>query len=748
MGRYLLRIAIAAVVVGGFPWLPFLPESVLGRTVIGGQYALVAISLVVLTGWVGQVSLGHAALVGMGAYVSGLVLGVWHVSFPVNMLWGIVAGAGTAGLLGLVALRVRGLYLAVATLIFSWTADVFLFQQQWLTKHSSVEVPTIGRQGTFPYFDFGSRRTFYYAVWATVLITIYMMSNLRDRKSGRAFFAIRGSEMAAASLGIDVVRTKLVAFAVSGAIAGAAGTLTLMGARVVTTDQFTVGQSFFYLSVAVVGGLTSLYGAIAAGFVFSGIEELFFRVPAVGPYLPIIFAGLLAVVLLVYPGGLAALTVMLRARLAARLKRHGYPERAYVVGRRIASSAFVGRIVKAVVSFAERLGRLADRTLSPRTARQDAPEIEVLPLPDATADVRPAGLVDRVLRQPAITRRLESFRARRAIDTPPPLELGHQALDATVEMEPVKIEPEPPVAEPVTPDVVETVASPRWETEEFPDASPTGPRELRAPLIEAEEVVVQFGGLTAVNKVSLQVRQGEIVGLIGPNGAGKTTTFNAIAGFVTPTDGRVRIRGTDVTSLPVHLRARLGVARTFQVIQLFPQLSVFDNLLVATNVHDASGLFGSMLVSRRSLEEERKARARVAEVIGLLGLQDVSDRLVTGLPFGVLRMVEIARALVTGASIVMLDEPASGLDDVETARLSRLIRFIRSLGVTILLIEHDVQMVTGISDYMYVVDQGRLIAEGVPQEIQRNEAVIAAYLGGSDEEEPAEEPKPVAAGRR
>jgi branched-chain amino acid transport system ATP-binding protein len=255
-------------------------------------------------------------------------------------------------------------------------------------------------------------------------------------------------------------------------------------------------------------------------------------------------------------------------------------------------------------------------------------------------------------------------------------------------------------------------------------------RESRRPVLEADGVTVRFGGLTAVSDVSLSVREREITGLIGPNGAGKTTMFNAISGLNEPASGRIQLFGQDVTNLPVHARARLGVGRTFQVIQLFPQLDVFENLLVATHSLNPTGVLSQLVVTRRSVLAEGEARQRVERVIDLLELRSVAHRPVTGLPFGVLRMVEVARVMVTGAELIMLDEPASGLDNSETDRLAEFLGFIRAtLGVTLLLIEHDVHMVTRVCDHIYVLDRGKLLADGPAERIKRDPEVVAAYLG-------------------
>jgi branched-chain amino acid transport system ATP-binding protein len=280
--------------------------------------------------------------------------------------------------------------------------------------------------------------------------------------------------------------------------------------------------------------------------------------------------------------------------------------------------------------------------------------------------------------------------------------------------------------------------SERLSLEEVARSIQRPPRtEIGRPLIEALNVTVQFGGLTAVNDATLRVKEGEITGLIGPNGAGKTTLFNAILGLNDPVAGKILLFGQDASKLPPHLRAQLGVARTFQVLQLFNELSVFDNLLVATHLRNRSGLGSNLAASARTVAAERQARKRVARILDLMGLKGIADEGVRNLPFGTLRMVELARALVTGARVMMLDEPASGLNEAETDRMIEFVRGVRDLGVSILLIEHDIRMVTGVCDYIYVLDQGSLICEGTPAEIRRDPRVIAAYLGEPAEAEAA-----------
>jgi branched-chain amino acid transport system ATP-binding protein len=267
-----------------------------------------------------------------------------------------------------------------------------------------------------------------------------------------------------------------------------------------------------------------------------------------------------------------------------------------------------------------------------------------------------------------------------------------------------------------------------------------------------EHVTMQFGGVVAVNDLSMEVREGEIVAIIGPNGAGKTTAFNVITGVYAPTNGRVSFDGACVVENYPHGKMKksylgangdmfhevkeptpdkltaLGMARTFQNIRLWKSMTVFDNILIAKHMKRSSNLFSAAF--RLNSGEEARHRAEVMELLRVVGLEDVKDDLATSLPYGKQRRLEIARALATEPKLLLLDEPAAGMNPQETGDLTQFIAQIRKdFNVTILLIEHHMDLVMDISDRIYVLDFGRLIAHGTPDEIQRNEKVIDAYLG-------------------
>jgi branched-chain amino acid transport system ATP-binding protein len=248
-------------------------------------------------------------------------------------------------------------------------------------------------------------------------------------------------------------------------------------------------------------------------------------------------------------------------------------------------------------------------------------------------------------------------------------------------------------------------------------------------ILELEHIEVRFGGLRAVDDVSLTVGEGQIFSVIGPNGAGKTTLFNAVAAFVPLAGGRVRFRGARIDGLPQHRIVALGVARTWQNVRVFPAFTVLQNVMSGRIVRTTTGLFSSVLNSRVARREEREAEARARELIRFVGLQGRESLVARHLAYGEQKAVEIARALATEPALVLLDEPAAGLNASETQTLMALVRGIRDLGRTVLLIEHDMRMVMGISDRIAVLDHGRKIAEGAPAEVRADRAVIVSYLG-------------------
>ena len=256
-------------------------------------------------------------------------------------------------------------------------------------------------------------------------------------------------------------------------------------------------------------------------------------------------------------------------------------------------------------------------------------------------------------------------------------------------------------------------------------------------LLEVENLAVHFGGIKAVDGVSFGVDKGEIFTIIGPNGAGKSTIFNLVSRIYEPTAGRIRFEGKDITAVPAHRVAGLGIARTFQNIELFDMATVLDNMMLGRHAHRRTGPLSHLFFGPRTRGEELAHRRKVEEVIDFLDLQHYRDQMIANLPYGVRKVVELGRALCTEPKILLLDEPSSGLNVDETEDMSFWISDIKNiLGITVIMVEHDMNLVNDVSDRVLALNYGRVIAAGTPAEVQAHPEVIRAYLG-TDETEAA-----------
>jgi len=254
-----------------------------------------------------------------------------------------------------------------------------------------------------------------------------------------------------------------------------------------------------------------------------------------------------------------------------------------------------------------------------------------------------------------------------------------------------------------------------------------------ARLVDAQNVTMQFGGLKAVNGVTMNIDEGEIVALIGPNGAGKTTFFNMLTGIYTPTEGKLTFNGETVGGKKPHVITRLGISRTFQNIRLFQNMTALENVMVGRHTQTHASALGAVLRTPAFKAEEARTTDAAFDGLRFVGLADKANELAKNLPYGDQRRLEIARALATEPTLLLLDEPAAGMNPQETQALNALVRRVRDRKVTILLIEHDMKVVMDLADRIYVLDFGELIAQGKPIEIQRNPKVIEAYLGSGAE---------------
>jgi len=589
--------------------------------------AIVLLSIVLLTGYAGQLSLGQWALAGTGAYVAGRLVAIQHWPFEVAFL----AGIGGAALVGMVfavpAVRTRGVNLAIVTLGLGAAIDAMVFNNEgWTGGFSGTTVgnPTL--------FGLNINATVYsnrYSVvcFAVFILAVLAVANLRRGRVGRRLLAIRVNERAAAALGVRVAGAKLYAFGLAAALAGAGGILIAFRSPVITYPDFDSTYSITLVGFAVIGSIGWLGGSLLGAALASGAigaQLLAQAWPSSQQYVSLIAGLLLILMISTNPEG-----------LAFELAREGR-------GR----GGLFGDLLHPSRALARQL---------PRARRRIARSVPVL--------------------RPLLLRG----------DIPTAQRLGLTA------------EPAPGLR-----------AEPK--------------------VLTVEHLTVRYGAVTAVDDVSLEVAPGEVVGLIGPNGAGKTTFIDAVCGLTPASGGAVRLGGQDITGWGVSRRARAGLSRSFQALELFDDMTVLDNLRVGFEPHDIWSYLLDLLHPR-----EAAVPGQVAATVHDFELLGVLDERVDKLPYGVRRLVGVARAVSTSPSVLMLDEPAAGLSEAETAEFATLVRHLAShRGLGVLLVEHDVNFVMTICDRVVVLDFGRRISQGTPAEVRTDPAVLAAYLGDED----------------
>ena len=578
---WLVGLALAALVL-----LPLFVQGTYYRFlgIVVFIYGIVAVGLNILAGYAGQLSLGHAALMAMGAYTTAILtkalapvafFAVTGLHIWLGVIAGTAAAAAFGALLAFPALRVRGPYLAMVTIAFGWV--IFKVLQEWVpVTGGDLGLAAIPKAQIGPYiFD---TQNFYYVVLALFAVALLLQQRLVGSQIGLAIRAMKHSEIAVSSVGINVHRLKVLVFVISAAFAGFGGTLFAHQQNYISPDNFQFFSSVFFLLAVLFGGAGTLLGPAIGAAVLTLLPEMLhdfekFRL--------IVYGGFILVTLYFLPNGVMGL-----------LERRG---------------------------------------------------------------AAPAG--------------------------------GRSARHG------------------VQPDFAATAGA----------------------SLELDNVSKNFGGLQALRDVSFRVAPGSIHALIGPNGAGKTTLINVIAGFYRTDGGAVLINGQAANISSMHDAARRGVVRTFQTMKLFGDMTVLEHVLIGLACHSGAGF--RLLGRVRAREQAARNLAAARELIALVGLSRFEQTPSSALAYGHRRLLEIARALAVQPKVLLLDEPAAGLITEEIASLAEIIRKLRAAGMTVLLIEHHIDLVVSISDRVTVLDYGAVIADGPPAAVQRDERVIAAYLG-------------------
>jgi ABC-type branched-subunit amino acid transport system ATPase component/ABC-type branched-subunit amino acid transport system permease subunit len=595
-----ILVASLALAIG---MLTFFPPDLTIAVTLQLVIALILLSIVVLTGYAGQVSLAQFAMAGIGAYVAGRLVSAAGLPFALALVIGVAVAAPIGMIFALPALRTRGVNVAVVTLGLGLAVQSILFNNLAYTGGPlGTHVGPASFLGiNLDPIRYPERYGVFCLVW--FVLACLMVTNVRRSRVGRRLISVRTNERAAASLGINVAESKLFAFGLSSAMAGLGGILLAFQSYSIVYTSFDAISSVNLVGDTVIGGLGYASGVVpGSGFYPGGIGSYIFNhFASLDQWLILIGGVMLIITLLTNPDGIVGQFVTKPDPLVRWIRRQLNRGR---VGHGEQATAIAGAI--------------------------------------------------------------------------PPRGVGESAV-----------------------------------------------RRVRPATLEVESLTVRFGGVVALDGVSLRVEPGEVVGLIGPNGAGKTTMIDSITGFVRPSAGSIRLGGASLDRLSAFRRARAGLSRSWQSLELFDDLTVLENLRSASDTRDRFGYLTTLVrAGNPPMPSAAVAAVEEFQLLPYLGLQ------VDTLPNGRRRLVSVARAVAAEPSILLLDEPAAGLDDGETREFAHLIRRLaRTWGLGILLVEHDMSLVMSVCDRLVVLDFGKQIAEGTPAELRHNPAVIAAYLG-------------------